>query len=210
MPWQLTILLQNVFAAVFALYSRSIAKVHKNAQAQITAVIFSIMYGFGLLWVLSQPNINGQKLGQYLWLFIFGGVMFSISNILSFKVFEYMDAAIASLFSTLNTVAAVIASTFLIHEGLTLIQSFGAALLLCGMWSVLAINASKRKHNQWVRGMSLSIIAAVLFGFAIANEKYLLGKMSVPTYIVFGWGFQWFGVVVASLVYNVKRYSLLT
>jgi drug/metabolite transporter (DMT)-like permease len=206
MTWQLIMLFQNLFAALFAVNSRTIALKFKNATLPLNLSIFfaftlsAIMYDV----YLGLNNVEVHLFKHYLILFILAGVCFAITNIISYVVFEYVDAAIASLLSTLNIIASVSLSILIIHEGLNITQIVGAALLIFSIQLIVSINVSKKKHKQIGKAVLLSLLAAIFYATATVTEKYLLGKVNLPTYLTFGWGFQFLGVILITLVFSKR------
>lgn len=209
MPWQLFMLFQNLLSASFALLSRQINKKIKGAHFQVIAVVFTVIILFGLFFAIPRGGFQPKYLIENLDLFIFAGFCFGLTNIASYKVFHYLDAGIATILSTLNTLAAVVIATLFIDEGLTLQQAIGAFVLMTGIWLIMSIHLRKYEKNRWLIGLALSIVAAVFFGFATTTEKHLLNNMPLPVYILFGWGFQWLAAMVLSLVNKYKWRNLI-
>lgn len=209
MPWQLLMLFQNLLSASFALLSRKINNKIKGAHFQVIALVFSVIIVFGLIFALPRDGFQPRYLFDNIELFIFAGVCFGLTNIASYKVFHYLDAGVATILSTLNTLAAVIVATILIQEGLTLKQAIGAFILMLGIWLIMSIHLRKNEKNRWIVGLTLSVVAAFFFGLATTTEKYLLNIMPLPVYILFGWGFQWLAVMTLSLVNKSKWRNLI-
>lgn len=209
MPWQALILLQNLFSAFNTLVLRAVAKKVKNAHFQVVAVMFCIIILSGWIYGLSMGGIQWHYLSRYLLLFIMGGFGFSLSNVGSYKALEYADAGIATIFSTLNTLAAIILSTLLIKEGLSGLQALGVAILLSSIWYIMSTNVKKSEKDNWLLCLMFSIFAAVCFGFAMTTEKYLLNHMSTPTYITIGWSFQGLAALSFSFIFNRNMWRKL-
>lgn len=195
-------LFQNLLAASFALVSRKIAKQIKNAHFQVVAVIFIVILICGWVYGFAAGGVEFIYLGQYFGWFVIAGIAFGLTNVGTYKVLEYVDAGIATIFSTLNTIAAVLFATILIQEGLSLQEIFGATILLGAIWFIMALNVKKSEKNRWFIGLMLSIFAAICFGFATTIEKYLLNNMPMPTYISLGWSFQALAAISCSLLFN--------
>lgn len=208
MSWQILMLFQNLLAASFALVSRQIAKKVKGVHFQVVAVVFSVILVSGWAYGLWY-GIDINYLWSYLPLFITGGICFGLTNVGTYKALEYVDAGIATLFSTMNTVFAVIFATIVIHEGLSLQEIIGAFILFSAIWYVLALNINKNEKNQWMKALIISILAAILFAVAATIEKHLLGKMPLATYITFGWSFQALAAISCSILIKPKKWVVL-
>lgn len=212
------IVVQNTAAAVFAIVSRKLAPRMPHAYFQVNAVVFVLMYMAGLAWAAFAGGVQMADLWRWLPWLLGGGLAFALSNAISFKVFQHVDAAIASLLSTFNILAAIAISTAVIHEGLTLRMGSGAALIIGASWIVLSAHVGRQKRHSWTIGLGLSILAALFFGLAIVNEKFLLNNMGLSSYLVWGWGVQVLAAVMLSLlisrrgfreIVRVKPYKLL-
>ncbi len=197
MPWQLVMLFQNTLAAVFAVNARTIAMRFPRATLPFNLLIYFTIATSGLIYAVVHGwgQVSWAALGHYLPFFILGGLAFAATNIISFVVFQYVDAAIATLLSTFNIIAAVALSTVVLQEGLDWRQATGAAVLIAGMELVLTINISRYKHKRMVHAVMLSLLAAGFFAVATTTEKYLLNHVNLSTYLTFGWGFQFAGVL---------------
>jgi drug/metabolite transporter (DMT)-like permease len=202
MPWQLVMLFQNLLSAVFAINSRVIARRFHRATMPLNIIMYALISLSGLVYACSKGlhSIVFSIFIHYLGLFLFAGLCFAVTNMLSYMVFQYVDAAIASLLASFNVVVAVIFSTLLIHESLTIRQLVGGLILLGAMQLILTLKLSKYRHKKLGRAITISILASIFYGLAVATEKYLLNRVNLSTYLTFGWGFQFVGVVVVSLV----------
>lgn len=209
MPWQILMLFQNLLSASFSLLSRKINKKIKGAHFQVVALVFTVIVIFGLIFAVPRGGFQVNYLFENLQFFIFAGICFGLTNVASYKVFQYLDAGIATILSTLNTLAAVIIATFLIHEGLTVKQAVGALVVMLGIWLVMSIHLKKSEKNRWLVGLGFSVAAALFFGLATTTEKHLLNIMPLPVYILFGWGFQWLAAMCLSFINKHKWRNLL-
>jgi drug/metabolite transporter (DMT)-like permease len=201
-------LFQNVFASVFTLQSRKLAKTYKKAHFQILCVVFGILYLVFLAYAgLHYSSIVPSQAAKFAPLSIVVGLCFTVYTALTFVMFRYVDAAIGSIFSVLNLLSVVLLSTLTINEGLSPIQLFGALLLVCAIIGVLSTHLTSAKKHKWQFGFALSLVASVFFGFAIAGQKHLLGKIGLPTYAVFGIGAEFLPLLLLSLFYGRKEYK---
>ena len=206
MPWQLLMLFQNLLAAIFAINSRQIALKFKRAALPLNLMIYAVISISGVAYALVKgfSSVSPSEFYHFVIFFVFAGACFAITNILSYIVFQYVDAAIATLLATLNVITSVVASTLLIHESLTSRQIFGAVIVLLSMYIILGVHANVYRRNRLWAGLFLSIVASIFFGFAAATEKYLLNHVNLSTYLVFGWGFQFVGVITVSVLLGIR------
>jgi drug/metabolite transporter (DMT)-like permease len=209
MPWQLLMIFQNLLAAVFAIYSRRLALKFKHATIPFNLLTYAVIAASGIIYALLHGvlSIRPQIFVDHIGFFALAGVCFAITNILSYVVFQYVDAAIASLLSTFNIIAAVILATIVLGEGLTPIQIVGGMVLIAGMEVILTINMGRYRHEKLVQAVLLSALAGIFFAFATTIEKHLLNEVPLSTYLVFGWGFQFLGVCAIALLFGRKLKS---
>lgn len=195
----------------------------ERATAKASFIINAVMFG-GILLVgavgapLMGP-IEWQKLGPNLCWLAGGGVAFALTGACAYKVMAYLDAATSSILNTLNAVFTVILAGLVLHEDLTLMQAAGALVMLGAIYYVLMLNRHKvaaphhnhrrRLSKAWLWGVVYSVLGALFYAIAIVNEKHLLGLMSVPTYMVIGWGFQALMVWLVALMVQPAKLSLL-
>ncbi len=200
-------LLQNVCAAGYALLSRNIIQRYAKAHFQVLAIVFGCLYMVGLCYVASQWRlVYADAFAQHWWRYIGGGLLFGVWTYYSYLVFQYVDAAIASLLSLLNILAVVFVASVSIHESLSVQQLVGSLVLLGAMAVIFTARTNQRVHNKWFAAISLSLVASCTYGLAIANEKWLLNHTTVPSYIVYGFGWQFLVLLVMSLKIHRKQF----
>ncbi len=209
-------LFQNILAAVFAIYSRRIAKLFRQAALPLNLIGYAIIAISGICYATFAGwyLVSMEAFMQYATVFIAAGLCFAITNILSFVVFEYVDAATATLLSTFNVISSVVFATLLISESLSWLQLVGAIIILASLQMVLSLQVAPTKIKQKARIMSvvLSVLSSVFFGLSVTAEKYLLNRVNLPTYLVFGWTFQFVGVAAITLGFvgmRKRRLNLL-
>jgi drug/metabolite transporter (DMT)-like permease len=202
MPWPILMIAQNILAAVFAIQSRKIARIYRHSSLAFNLIVYMTIAATG--WLVASVGYGGKVdmlvFGQFPWFFIIAGLCFAATNILSYIVFEHVDAAVGTLLSVLNVISAVILSSILIKESLTLVQLFGGLIIIVSMLMVLTIRLSRNKHDRLVYAVALSILASIFFAVAITIEKHLLNNMSLGSYLVFGWSAQLIGVGVVFFI----------
>lgn len=203
-------LAQNCAAALLALYTRKLSKKYPGAHYQALAVMMSVVYLFGLSFVVFSAEIlHVGVFRDYLWLYLLTGLGFVLSYSLTHQVFEHVDTAVGSLYSTFNIIGVVIASSLIIREKLTWHQFAGAILLLIAMAVMLSVHTTHKRHGRWLHALLLSMGAAVSFGLSVTGEKFLLDRTNLQTYILFGWGSQWLWVMVFSLLFHRHKFVLI-
>lgn len=215
MTWQLCILLQTIFVATGIVTLRVLAREKRLAGANfvITALSYVALYGTVLLFVPLLGHVNNSVMGSYWWRFIGGGFMFALTNAWTYKTLVYFDAAIATIASTLNTIFSVIGAVLFLNEDLTAMQLVGAFILMLAItYGVLASHSKAKKNvrRSAYLGMCYAVLAGLSFAVAILNEKWLLERMNVATYGVYGIGGQFVMIVASAILLQSKQLRLVT
>jgi uncharacterized membrane protein len=116
----------------------------------------------------------------------------------------------------MNVVSVILFAFLFTDETLSIKQWIGAATLLMAIVLIAIINnrnGIKNYHKHIVVGISLTVVTAVLFGPAMLNEKYLIDRIGLETYLVYGWGMQaipafGLGYVLSRKINKSKKLSL--
>ncbi|MGB3023411.1 MAG: EamA family transporter [Candidatus Saccharimonadales bacterium] len=207
MPWQLTMLLQNVFASVYALESRTLANKYHRAHFQILAVTFSVVYAVFLIYgLMNADRIDMAKGFTFLPIIIMVAAAFTIWTVLTFITFRFVDAAVGTLLTVLNLLAVVITSTIIINESLSGMQLGGAILLIISIVFIFTTKQSKRHHHNTALAIMLSVVASICFGLAITGEKHVLNNIGGPTYAIVGIGAQFLFLALPALLYRSEEF----
>lgn len=203
MPWQAIMLLQNVFASVYALESRTLAKKYKNAHFQILAVTFAILYAVFLSYgLLNIGEFDHAVALKFLPQMMIVASLFAVWTVLTFITLRYVDAAIGTLYSVLNIVAVVVCASLLIGEGLNMLQFIGGGMLALSILLIVNAHVSAQRALKLRLALGLSIIASVAFGLAITLEKHILDNVGVTTYAITGIGLQFLVLLALALMYH--------
>lgn len=207
MPWQLIMLLQNIFASIYALESRVLAKKYKSAHFQILAVTFLIVYLVFVAYALMHRSSIDTQLGfrfmGQIWLV---AAAFTVWTVLTFITLRFVDAAFGTLLTTLNILAVVAISSYFIHEGLNFMQAIGAGFLVLSIVVISRTNRTRLQRHKALVAIILSLLASLCFGAAITGEKYLLNQIGGATYALFGIGAQFIALALLALIYKPSQF----
>lgn len=214
MSWQTWILGQTVLSAFATLVTRILARDKRTANAGIAipAVSMSIIYLCGLVAVPWLGHINPGVIDHYGWRFLGGGLAFALSNIFAYYLFKYLDASVGSILGSMNAIFAVIGASVFLHEELTDLQIVGASFLLMSIiYGSLATRHLKNatSHRNLLLGAAAAIATSVFYAIAMVNEKWLLGKMGIGDYVVFGWGGQLIVALAVAIILQPKAFRLM-
>ena len=215
MNWQILILGQAFLVSLSLLAMRAIAKqkIAVNGALAVNAAMTSCIYLTRLLVAPFMPAPDSSVFIHYLPWFIYGGLAFTLTNYFGYKVLTHLDAGITGILGTLGTLFTIILAALVLHEDLNSSQAIGAFVLLSSICYVLAIARQPGKHRKqtksWLIGLCFAIGSSIFFSTAVVNEKFLLSKMSVSTYLEYGWIWQVIIAIGAALIFQRKQLKLL-
>ncbi len=211
MPWQLSIILSNLFASFRAIDARRVGN-SKNDLSLFTLVVsFTCVTLSGIFYAMFfGDSLNHTEVWNsryFITLMAFG---IGLGNLLSIKLFRLLPASLVAILILLNPLSAVMFSFIFLGEQLTHIQWMGAVLVFAGVLSVQLISKvtkKKKKKTAIHVGLALALVLAFLYGVGITTEKYLLDRMGMSTYVVYGWGSQLLMSIIIALLLR-KQFSL--
>jgi drug/metabolite transporter (DMT)-like permease len=178
MSWKLLIGISVVFSAFTSILIRIIQK-DKKINPIIFSILFQFMTGFIVLifGLLKEqiifPPIQPLMLNLFLMALLYG-----FANIFIFKALRLIEVSKFTIIFTNRIFFTVLASSILLKEGLKINQLFGL-LLIIGAIIIVNLRSTKIKFQK---GDLFAILAAILFGFALTNDKYLLKFFNFYTY----------------------------
>lgn len=207
MSWGLVMILQNVFASIYALQSRKLAKHYKEAHFQILATTFLMVYLVFICYALFNRDKVDLVIGLKNTALVFlVASCFTVWTVLTFITYRFADASLGTLLTLLNLIAVVTVSSAVLDESLTLTQTAGSLILVGSILILSKVEAIPRYRSAVKTAIILALIASVAFGFAITGEKYLLDQMGGPTYAIIGVGAQSLLLLVIALIYNRSQF----
>jgi drug/metabolite transporter (DMT)-like permease len=156
--------------------------------------------------LLNWSEINHRAALDALPFLVVGGLMFASLNVMILKLYRFVPASIMAFTSFLNTLSVVLFATIAGGEVLTLRQILGALVLFSSVIMVgLLTKRKKNSNNRVLLGVGVAILAAILLGPAIMNEKYLIQTIGLSTYVLYGWGLQAFFAFFIAYNYRDKN-----
>lgn len=214
MNWQALVLINAFFIALSMIVMRLIGRNrnYTGASFVINAGSFIFLWLSGLALLPLLGAVNSNVLAHFFWRFVGGGLLFALTNVATYKSLTFVDAATGTIFNTLNTLFSIGMAALTLNEGLSAWQAAGAIVLLVAIiYSALALKAKNTKlsRRNLLYGLGFALIAGLLYGAAITNEKWLLEQMNAGSYVVYGWGWQMLASVGAAIILQPKKLKLL-
>ncbi|MGE5473229.1 MAG: EamA family transporter [Ignavibacteriales bacterium] len=177
-------------SAIISAYAGSITKSITNdkynpgAYTLIFAECASIMFFIIALFQIPTKI----SLDPIAWICFCGtGIIFSLSNIETFKAFETIDYSLCSIIYRVNIIVSVILSFFLFNDKLGSLNIIGIFLILLG--SSVALYDGKKKNFLSI-GAIHALASGVLVGIAVILNKYVLEVLPAAIVCIGNYLFQ--------------------
>lgn len=181
---------QNISGAFYSLLSRRLAVTLPHAQMQVAAALFVITFVIATPIALAYGGVYLAALTAWWPLLLLAGFTTSLSVSLLLMTFRHMDAAMGTLLTTMHIVLAIVGGMYILGESMGVQQLIGAALVILAVTYALSVHVSKRERRNWALGILFAVGSAICFAVGAVIEKYLLGQMNIPSYVVWGLGTQ--------------------
>lgn len=181
---------QNVSGAFYSLLSRRLAVKLPHAQMQVAAVLFVITFIIAAPLALIYGDVHVASLIRWWPYLLLAGATTSLSVSLLLFTYRHMDAAMATLLTTLHVVLGVVGGMYVLGERMGLQELAGGIIVLLAVGYALSVHVSKRERRNWTQGIMFAVASSMCFAVGVVIEKYLLDQMSVPSYVVWGLGTQ--------------------
>jgi drug/metabolite transporter (DMT)-like permease len=205
MPWQLLIVLYSIVGGLRNVVVRQLGTYRQDYSVTILLYSFLAVFLTGIGYVFLTGETVDMRAGWEARYFIaVGGVLFVLQNLLFIKLLRRVGAAVGALLVLLNPLAVVLLTMAFTDERLTILQMAGASILLLSVFSAeISTTKKKIKYFHFSKNVLIAAIIALFFGLASLNEKYLIDRLELPTYVVLGWGGQFIATVV--LVFVMRK-----
>jgi len=198
MTWQVLILISVVLFSVATLLQRVLLRDEKS-DPMTYLVFFQVSTGlmlgvFGLIFgKLSFPNIK-PLLPNLLLMMTLNG----IGAISQFKALKYVEASRYAVIFSIRIFVTILASSFILKEGLSAMQWLGTLLIVAG---VILVNIRSAKLS-FSKKEGLVLLSAVVFGLSNTNDRFLLKSFKVYPYFFLGY------ILPACFVIMLNSYTI--
>lgn len=183
MSWQIYILISVVLYSVSVLLQRVILKENESRPIAYS-MFFQFLTGIvlGVVGFLFADMSLPSNFSGLLWNLILMVILYAFSNILIFKSLKQIEASKFSIIFATRSFFTVLASSLLLKEFLTGSQFLGVLLIFSG---VILVNLKSSKFS-FDKGSLFALLAALAFGSANTNDRFLLGSFNIYPYITIG------------------------
>lgn len=117
------------------------------------------------------------------------GILFPLSGMMAFRASKDVDAGLFGILSNLKTVVTLILAAWLLSERLTPQQFIGALIIILSALLVTTISYSHSSRST-KKGVLLAVFTVVLMGIETVYEAWMLQRIGLGSYLVYGWGLQ--------------------
>lgn len=173
-----------VLAILFLVLHRYFNKNLLNKTTFTPGGIVFLFYSTGLVILLILGLIQGFQFGQFADVFVnvlIAGFCHALVSILLTYAYKQDDLSNVVVMIGTSPLFTVITSWLFLGQGLSVNQAVGIAILLIG---VVIISFESRKNWHFSKGVILGLFAAIISGFNLTNDAYVMySGRDIITYI---------------------------
>lgn len=190
MSWAFYAIFLLACKSSYVLYKRLILRDTEKLHTITAALLYTTFWGLSLVYAFSKGDVTTTPLHHYptTLLLVGGSIIFAVVLSLENRLIQRIDVAQFSLIAKAGTLFVVLGGWVLLGEHLSLIQLLGAVIVFAS--GLLVLPRFSRKTGTFDVVTILCLVFVLLAALAVTNEKFMLGRMNMSTYMVFGWGIQ--------------------
>lgn len=200
------IILQNLVAAIYAIYNRKVAEDSRDLFWHQTAAVFAILYACGLLYALPRHAVDFAAGFDNIGLILINGFCFGIGTGIAYLAFRDQDAAVANTNLLWRIPVASLLAVLILDQPLTITNIVGSLVIIFSV--VVASVSTVTKASNWrpSKATIYALVAGSLFGVGIVTEKMTLNAMNVDTFLVMSWPSELIWLLIPTFL-NVKLWK---
>ena len=196
--WLVFLFLFFILGATNALMRRVLAQKfaeHNMLLNGIFYVFFLVPAGVGLMFIFPPTLHVGAA--DALWL-IGGSLIWPIFNIAAFRANKTVDAGIYTIIANLSPLFTLAIAVPFMGEDVSLPQYAGIGLLMIS--GMIAVAPGIKNNKLVISGVLFALVSTTLLGLGVAYERFMLSRLDLGTYILYGWGSQvlWMALLAAA------------
>lgn len=204
MSWQLLILLSVFTYSVSVLLQRVLVKDDKSDPVAFSIVFQFITAAFIGAYAVAVGQMKIPELTPYIPGLLLMTVLYSLGNYFLFSSLKKVEASKFTIIFSLRAFFTVIASTIFLREALNTPQWLGA---LCIFGGVVLVAGNVRRRT-FAREEWFAVLAAVFFGLAVVNDRFILRTFPVLPYVFIGFVTPGIGIALLR-IRSVARIPVL-
>ncbi|HEY4487499.1 MAG TPA: hypothetical protein VI483_01905, partial [Candidatus Paceibacterota bacterium] len=186
--WLIFLFLFFILGATNSLMRRVLAQKfaeHNMLLNGMFYVFFLLPAGLGLM-LLFPPTLYIGSIDA-LWL-IGGSIIWPLFNIAAFRANKTVDAGIYTIVANLSPLFTLAVAVPLMGENVSLPQYAGIGLLMIS--GVIAVAPGIKNNKLVISGLLFALVSTALLGLGVAYEQFMLNRLDLGTYLLYGWGSQ--------------------
>lgn len=204
MSWQILVAISVLTYSVSVLLQRLLLKDNKvdSVAFSITFQLFTgvLILAYALMRGFSIPNLVPLLPNLALMIILYG-----VGNVCVFKALKAVEASEFTIVFVTRPLWTILAAIAFLGESFSLKQLLGTAFVLSGVALV-----SWQQSFKINRGILLSLVAALSFGLAFANDAFIIRNFDVPSYLSFAFILPALSVWAITPASTAKMKSMLT
>ncbi len=179
MIWQLLIITSILLGAVATLLQRILLK-EQRSDPITYSILFELFIGltFGIIGIFTS-QFSFSNLKPLVINLIIMGFFYAIGNIFVFHSLKLTEASKYTILNSSRVFFTILASSFILKESLNFKQIIGVFLIILA----IIISNYQKKILKIGRGEILAILAAILFGFEVTNDRILLKTLPLYSFL---------------------------
>lgn len=191
--WQVLLGITIVLFSISTLLSRTLMK--ENSSRPIAyAILFQLIIGVIIAVVgYVQGQMNFSNFISVWPNLLFTTILYMVFNLLTFNAIKITEASLFTIVLSSRVFFTIIASSFFLNQSLSGMQFVGAGCIFLG---IIIANITRKKKFTFGKGEVLALGAAIVFGLANTNDKYILSHVALYPYIAFNFLAPAVGLVV--------------
>lgn len=178
MNWQIILLISVLLYSISIVIQKIILR-NKNSDPLSFSILFQLFVGIMILAVgLILNQITLPNIKPILFNIILMVILWTFNNIFLYKAIKFSEASKFSILYSSRAFFTILASSLFLKQLLTINGYIGTFFIILGILFV-----SIKSHKLTFKKADIfSILAAAGFGFALTNDKFLLGYFNPYTY----------------------------
>lgn len=205
MSWQFLISISVILYSFSVLLQRFLLKDDKSEPISFS-IFFQIGVAvvIGILVLIIHGEIPIPNFTQISWSVLGMTVLYALSNIFIFKSLKTTEASKFTVIFSSKTLFAVLGASLFFREGLTPTQWVGAILIILGV-IIISMKSVGKKLNI---GDLFALLAAILFGLANTNDRFLVKFFDPYSYVIIGFLLPGLAIAIfnSNKLVNLKIY----
>lgn len=204
MTWQVLVAISVLTYSISVLLQRLLLKDDK-VDSVAFSVVFQLFVGVLVLAYALVRGFSVPNLGPLLPNLALMVVLYGAGNVFIFKALKAVEASEFTIVFATRPLWTILAAIVFLGESFSARQLLGTAFILVGVALV-----SWQKIFRLSRGTLFSLVAALSFGLAFANDAFIVRSFDVPSYLSLAFILPALAVWAVTPAVTVKIKSLLT